>query len=1782
MITKILKIILTVVLLLAATLVFNQNMKPKTFSKESVTSTSVDYGKLISRVDPGQLKTTVEKLSGIRSRCTGTAGIEQVRNYMLNYLSGIGIKPIMLRFNAAVPITKEAVITVEGKNANEFEIYPMQPNGPRTCSTEPGGITGKIVYGGNGRLDEFDGKDLKENIVLLNNGGDWQNAAMLGAKAILFLGSDSTTNRNGFDSSMPEPVNIPRFTICLRNRFGDEKTKAALLSLNNTTANIKCRVDWEKHDAYDLLILFPGNDPSLKKTPVILSAFYDSASPIPDIAPGAESACSVAALLEITKILKEFPLKRDVYILFTEGHYQGLSGMREFLNTIGVRTKTDGKIQEFKKQSELAKTDLDLSLKAKQILETGQPWETKDKAIKEVILRNIGTAIETRLELSILFQNKIEGLLKSFEQKSGEQDEFQKIGSDFLTKKIVELSEILKKSLALTSDEKIRQQTEENLGILDKINELQKQLAEKTTDSDKTKTLRAELEQHLQSLNKIGEFKQQQVMYQNTMLAGLPEFKTIYNGIFKDVAGESIHKTEQQIVERQKEIENLTIKLRIAQQFSMYEKPVFISLEISSRNRTPCIFVGGPLYNAYLNNPRQYRPIADLFESLAKDTEELLGVKPGNTTSYMCPKCGFTYDPSSGVPEDKIPANTPFKEVPQNWCCPKCKTPGKNFQKSRAETFVNLWSGITKKHPESVVPVDTFHETELMDYRGYIGVTILTSNVLPEQKNTPFDTSEKINFDNLIYQTRLLSAILPSGFNYPDFAPVYMQRTDGFCQAKIHVVKLIKGVSFTPTYRIPDSLVFTQYASSQITAVTPFITIGPLMTDDRGEVYFDGPINTWNMRSAYLVSFKAYKVDDNGNVVYTNDLGMEGEEKYPSKVLLNTEKKEVSVVVFRCEPTNLFGLTDPRHFVPLSGISAFDADTGNKPEAFGFDVASNDSLSGKQGASSAVYYSEPGKRFKIIMFLTVGSAESKRLLLLNVDENNPIGKGFTTDELNHNTITCFQVAKDMWQLDESRFNNLKRFGIKNEILDTLHQTSGTFLEASKKNVSAQNYSEGIEQARSSWGYEARAYPYVIGTADDAIKGIIFYLFLLIPFSFFMERLLFGFPDIKKQLFTAFAVFIVIFIVLQYAHPAFQLVLSPLLILLSFIILALAILVITMISGRFSRFFIEMKRKSHGEVKQINASRMETSMTAFSLGISNMRKRKGRTILTSATLILLTFTVLSFTSVKSSLQLHRLKMGDATYDGLLIKKRGWDHINPKVIDILQNKYSRQFQVVSRAWRTAKPDPNGGGLRLYLDVARTDNPQKIYQVQGLLFLMPEEKDVTKIDKTIAAGSWFKKSDEKTCIIPRELADKLSIKPEDLDRVEISIFTRKYRVTGISDSRALALVNDLNAESIMPVDPTAFQDMAIEPPKEEDVLNISKPEKSSHLPPEQVLILPFDEASNFGGLVYTTVVNFNVHKENTESPEATVKSLLSMVAFDVFAGINGTSYYYSSTGMSSFSGLKNIFIPLLIVSLIVLNTMLGSVHERLKEISVYSSVGLAPMHVAMLFIAEASVYATLGAIIGYLGGQLTTKILLHFNLLAGLTLNYSSTSAVLTTIIVMLMVIASTIYPARQAARLAAPASERKWKLPEPKNDIMSLELPFTFSTAEVTAVVGFLKTFFDVHEEGSSGAFLCQTSRCYMEQRQFGQGKVVEAFVWIAPYDLGVSQTVRLILEPTDAENIFTVALELHLKSGDIKSWQRTNRFFLTDLRKYFLNWRTISDEERNMLLAQGQQLIGETA
>ncbi|MGF1569358.1 MAG: rubredoxin [Nodosilinea sp.] len=46
---------------------------------------------------------------------------------------------------------------------------------------------------------------------------------------------------------------------------------------------------------------------------------------------------------------------------------------------------------------------------------------------------------------------------------------------------------------------------------------------------------------------------------------------------------------------------------------------------------------------------------------------------------YECRSCGYSYEPTKGDSQSKIPVGVAFEDLPLNWRCPVCSAPKKQF-----------------------------------------------------------------------------------------------------------------------------------------------------------------------------------------------------------------------------------------------------------------------------------------------------------------------------------------------------------------------------------------------------------------------------------------------------------------------------------------------------------------------------------------------------------------------------------------------------------------------------------------------------------------------------------------------------------------------------------------------------------------------------------------------------------------------------------------------------------------------------------------------------------------------------------------------------------------------------------------------------------------------------------------------------------------------------------------------------------------------------------------------
>ncbi|MFH1377661.1 MAG: FtsX-like permease family protein [Planctomycetota bacterium] len=1145
------------------------------------------------------------------------------------------------------------------------------------------------------------------------------------------------------------------------------------------------------------------------------------------------------------------------------------------------------------------------------------------------------------------------------------------------------------------------------------------------------------------------------------------------------------------------------------------------------------------------------------------------------------------------------------------------------------------------------------------------------------------------------------------------------------------------GNDIQPRSPVRNALIQGRGSSKRVCGVLPtFLTA----SDTYGEYAFIGP-----RRRDIRIFIEAFQVDAlSGGVIMAENIGGVTENMLSKShycTATNDYMYDVKIQMFPSRGIALMELVDPRFLMPLKEFDLIDARSNTTPLQWS---ASAQVL----GEDCRVFYLDPDCRMRMLF---LEGAFGIRMALLNMPApivdacrthqwaraDNPNaelmieeggrmrslsiddarGDGFNPRRTPIITNPSLQAATDYWTLNHVRMDMLRKRNIENGKLNLLHDATGAFVhDIAPKAVEDLKYDEFYSASRTAWGTESRAYPDVMATANDTVTGVLFYLFLLVPFCYFLERLLIGSIRIEYILINVAGIFILMFLLLWAIHPAFDLVSNPLLILLAFIILVLSVVVTLLVYGKFNTEMKYMRMGGSGE-QSAEVNQSSAAFLAVTLGINNMRKRKIRTALTCLTVIILTFTALSFTSVVHSVKNTGVSRPyTPKYDGIYMRNVRWNLFSTETLEerfrrglTLTDETTGARQVIySRPWldrttrevtweyktfatgetpavgfepaRKAMVFPRYWSLpALITDVKKFDvvretpgresavwtidhivglSADEGWQTYGPIFfhdtILPNTTPIRKprysadsaTDARFAHSEdpaqyrLFSSDDALECVIPHPLAERLgmrlsefsqvhqmneSVGDEDVraamrrDKLSIQVGGRTLMVVGVfnAPNQSTTLVDnilDLDNEMITPVNLSGEKQATA---TATDAMDAGSAAEISfeHYVIENTIVVPVGLArvlgcsqralsirhiitgeSDAGSDVATAddardplavdevgrrldallmAQNSDYREQRRQAADRNerltpimreTEDLLMRMEQNLWIGNSGSAWIYASTGKVGITGWGNLFVPLLISALIILNVMIGAVHERSREIGIFSALGLSPSHIGWLFLAESIVYATIGGMAGYIIGQGIAGVINHFDLLPGLTLNFSSLSTVFVTAIVMTSVIASTLYPATLASKIAVPSSDMRWGVPTPVGDRIDVDLPFSFQEHIIPGISQFMYSYFSRHVEASVGAFNVKRITLETFETDKGPGLRMYMMTWLTPYDLGVSQEVQMIFEPQGGGLYFT-KMTFHRVSGDVKDWQRVNLPFLNVMRRQFLLWRTYSAEQR---------------
>ncbi|NNG00286.1 MAG: peptide ABC transporter permease [Desulfobacteraceae bacterium] len=1045
---------------------------------------------------------------------------------------------------------------------------------------------------------------------------------------------------------------------------------------------------------------------------------------------------------------------------------------------------------------------------------------------------------------------------------------------------------------------------------------------------------------------------------------------------------------------------------------------------------------------------------------------------------------------------------------------------------------------------------------ELTSVAGVVGVTMATTSDARYLWGTPYDVPENIDWDFAHKQRRLVNGMISHVAGAEKLTADEMPRF-GFGDVTGRAKFLRHGELF-PDQPAPGSIILTyQGLRRYYTRV-----------DSMGRFRVKGIADKKHVIHKAII--EGYRFDPHtGEVVWAIDKEQTGKNAY--RVKMERFNMETDLVMFACRQSTLFNLLEPRSLRYMTKMQLYDGRLEAPPMRYWYSRIDTWS-----SVISSIYL-EPGSRLKLTLSDDI---IEKKLILTHADAGHPAGTGYPVDTWPKIAPTEYYAARDMWALLSPRIDNLEKRGIYSERIHDLTEQGRTGLSRAAAALENRQYEQFYESARQSWALASRVYDHVEKVQKDVLFGVLFYIALFVPFAFCMERFLFSFRNIYKRIAAFFIILFILIAVIYAVHPAFQLAYSPMVVILAFFIMGLSVMVSMIIFFRFEEEMILLQRRAK-QMRAEEVSMWKAFISAFFLGVSNLRRRRIRTILTCSTLVILTFTIMSFTSVKTLRHHARVKFQDRTpYQGILLKNMGlqaWQDMAPEAYGVLTTSFVGKGTAAPRVWLETEDKIR----RVRVSVMNNGSG---FDAQGIVGLSAREPQVSGLDRVLTAGRWFAEGELDTVILPERAAQALGLDPDRLKAARVTIWGIPFRVAGLFSARRLQELTDLDGEIITPVtfsseSVTTLTEVEMEAMESGEDLRALQ-SKYEHVPAELTVFVPSETLLAAGGRVKSMAVKVRGDVPVSE----TARSLADRFGLALFSGEPDGTFVYNVADTLSYSGIPNIIIPLVIAILIVLNTMIGSVYERKREIGIYTSVGLAPSHVSFLFVAEALAFAVISVVLGYILAQSAAKLFSDTSMWAGLTVNYSSLAGVGAMVLVILVVLLSVIYPSKVAARIAIPDVKKSWTLPEAKDNRIEVALPFLMKSGEEKSAGGFIFDYFDGHQDVSHGLFstgdlslqreavtavgrkegspddpsVCEVENCIL----------INTRVWLAPFDLGIVQRVSLfICHAADEPGFMEIQTELNRESGEANAWHRINKVFIHHLRKQLLVWRSLDPKEK---------------
>jgi len=1108
--------------------------------------------------------------------------------------------------------------------------------------------------------------------------------------------------------------------------------------------------------------------------------------------------------------------------------------------------------------------------------------------------------------------------------------------------------------------------------------------------------------------------------------------------------------------------------------------------------------------------------------------------------------------------------------------------PALESQKGKSYFVQSGFTGFTYGWWASI-PVPYMLDSEPFAVAHGTGFTIRTDGVWRLHWGHPLSTA--VRFENLWPQVEVAGAIIYGLANeekpfseLTTFSPPnrYLFTAGGgdlagflTVEGKVVYYNFSRGW-YTP---LPEALCVVQRVDKSYSSY-PFSTIIEITDEDGrftsigvsgyGYGHGYGIVDMWN--------FEAFHIgEETGLIDYAPDYGQNGRSVIQFTYSINAQPYQITTVVFKSSSAVLFDMINPigmspklfldprfenaQHawspaagafqagywtiggpYVKVSGrwsLTVYDYQTISEYITWGeYSVGFED---------VAMVFVPPGTKF-VVVYKTDDFAG----VLTNASTANPRGNGFLVraDEELHIHLTAEKFVRDTLYLSRDRYSKLESSFLRNPVSERNLRELENYFNKAENFLSTYKYGEAYGELILAWGWAAQSYNEVMKRIFDTTNTNLIFFSLSLIFALFFERLVF--QDAGNRWVNLSILFAFVLGAYMYLHPAPKIAESPLMAPLGISIFILFISVFVLFMSRMNRILKEERIKMMG-LHSFERATIPLIILSFSHAPRNMRKRKMRTALVLSTILVVTFALITFTSVYPTSEAKFVPLPElsATYDGLLIKRPLESTPDSIIIPSIINSIKAIDPEAAIALRVWSYPQLIGTTNVYQIVTGRNASAK---VTALLGLSTEELDVYKNE---IKGIGFFSSDSYVCIIPNEIAKQLQV---DIgDTIQYGPF--ELTVIGKYDSKFLNIVTDLDGYTITPVNPNLIPSLAGGRPVQGEV-------QAFPLSWDEVIIVPYELAHKLGGFL----ASISIRSSNiTAIKEMANTFAITLQGVRIYMGLEGKVYAPSPVGWMKAEGLDYTIVPLILGCLTLFNTLIMAVMERRKEIFIYSSVGLSPTGITLMFFIESLVYAISAGTLGYLMGITVNVALINVGFIPpSFVSNTSSLATMITILISILSIILATVYPAFIASRLITPSLERKWKVPtKPKGDEWIIPLPFSLtSEIEVNGLINYLREFFIEHMVESGQPFIVRDVEVSLEEKK------VQADMNILPVEAAVKQVLTVQAHKPERETRWFIFIHIHKLSGFPDVWESKNRIVIDVVRKQILLWGGLSQEKRD--------------